>query len=144
MWVVPHLLLLLTTPRDPVGHRALDIDLIAVHEVSLLPRASDQALWAQQQAIIPFISMLLKTARCGAMSPNPPKTRETVLKKMTMPMKTRVGLRPQVMGRWHQMVEEWQECPHTQDTLTDISQVFGEHKDTDPQSDPGEKIQSIQ
>ena len=40
--------------------------------------------------------------------------------------------------------EEWQECPHTQDTLTDISQVFSEHKDTDPQSDPGEKIQSIQ
>ena len=23
--------------------------------------------------------------------------------------------------------EEWQECPHTQDTLTGISQVFGEH-----------------
>ena len=39
--------------------------------------------------------------------------------------------------------EEWQECPHTQDTLTGISQIFGEHKDTDPESDPGEKIQSI-
>ena len=39
--------------------------------------------------------------------------------------------------------EEGQECPHTQDTLTGISQVFGEHEDTDPESDPGAKIQSI-
>ena len=39
--------------------------------------------------------------------------------------------------------EEWQECPHTQDTLTSISQVFGEHEDTDPESDPGEKVQSV-
>ena len=35
--------------------------------------------------------------------------------------------------------EEGQECPHTQDTLTGISQVFGEHEDTDPESEPGEK-----
>ena len=39
--------------------------------------------------------------------------------------------------------EERQECPHTQDTLTGISQVFGEHEDTYPESDPGEKVQSI-
>ena len=39
--------------------------------------------------------------------------------------------------------EEWQECPHTQDTLTGISQVFSEHEDTDPEWDPGEKVQSI-
>ena len=39
--------------------------------------------------------------------------------------------------------DEQQEHPHTQDTLTSISQVFGEHEDTDPDSDPGEKIQSI-
>ena len=36
--------------------------------------------------------------------------------------------------------EEGQECPHNQDTLTSISQVFSGHKDTDPESDPGEKI----
>ena len=40
--------------------------------------------------------------------------------------------------------EEGQEHPHTQDTLTGISQVFSGHKDTDPESDPREKIQSIQ
>ena len=39
--------------------------------------------------------------------------------------------------------KERQEHPHTQDTLTSISQVFGRHKDTDPESDPREKIQSI-
>ena len=39
--------------------------------------------------------------------------------------------------------EEGQECHHTQDTLTSISQVFSGHEDTDPESDPGEKIQSI-
>ena len=38
--------------------------------------------------------------------------------------------------------EDGQEHPHTQDTLTGISQVFGEHKDTDPESDLREKIQS--
>ena len=36
--------------------------------------------------------------------------------------------------------EEGQECPQTQDTLTSVSQVFGTHEDTDPESDPGEKM----
>ena len=39
--------------------------------------------------------------------------------------------------------EEGQECPQTQDTLTGVSQVFSRHEDTDPESDPGEKIQPI-
>ena len=39
--------------------------------------------------------------------------------------------------------EEGQECPQTQDTLTSISQVFGTHDDTYPESNPGEKIQSV-
>ena len=38
--------------------------------------------------------------------------------------------------------KEGQEHPYTQDTLTGISQVFGGHEDTDPESDPREKIQS--
>ena len=40
--------------------------------------------------------------------------------------------------------EEGQGCPQIQDTLTGISQVFGTHEDTDSESDPGEKIQSVQ
>ena len=39
--------------------------------------------------------------------------------------------------------KEGQGCPQIQDTLTGISQVFGMHEDTDSESDPGEKIQSI-
>ena len=40
--------------------------------------------------------------------------------------------------------EDQQECPHTQDTLTSVSQLFGEHEDTDPESDSGEKVQTAQ
>ena len=40
------------------------------------------------------------------MSPNPSIMREMALKKMTMPKMTRAGSRPQVMGRWHQMVKK--------------------------------------
>ena len=126
MVVVPHLLLHLTTQQDPVDHWALDIDLIAMHKVSLLPAAGDQALWGQWQAIIPFIPMLLKMVRCPAVSLNPPTMRETVWQKMAMPEKTRAGSRPLVTGRWCQ-----------------ISQVFGVHEDTEPELDTGEKIRSI-
>ena len=38
--------------------------------------------------------------------------------------------------------EDKQECPHTQDTLTSVSQLFGEHEDTDPESDSEEKVQT--
>ena len=35
--------------------------------------------------------------------------------------------------------EDQQEHPHTQDTHTSVSQLFGEHEDTDPESDSGRK-----
>ena len=38
--------------------------------------------------------------------------------------------------------EDQQECPHTQDTLTGVRQLFSEHKDTDPESDSEEKVQT--
>ena len=38
--------------------------------------------------------------------------------------------------------EDQQECPHTQDTLTGVSQLFGEHEDTDPESNSGQKVQT--
>ena len=40
--------------------------------------------------------------------------------------------------------KEGQGCPQIQDTLTGISQVFSTHEDTDSESDPREKIQSMQ
>ena len=104
-WIVPHLWLLLTTPQDQGGHGAPDINLSAVPEVSLLPAASDQAQWAQQQVIIWTAPMLLRTARCRAASLNSPTMRETSLEKMTMLKKTRAGPRPQAMARWHQMAK---------------------------------------
>ena len=38
--------------------------------------------------------------------------------------------------------EDQQEHPHTQDTLTGVSQLFSEDKDTDAESDSGEKVQT--
>ena len=38
--------------------------------------------------------------------------------------------------------EDQQERPHTQDTLTRVSQLFGGHEDTDAKSDSGEKVQT--
>ena len=40
--------------------------------------------------------------------------------------------------------EDKQECPHTQDTPTSVSQLFSEHEDTDPEFDSGEKVQTAQ
>ena len=38
--------------------------------------------------------------------------------------------------------EDKQEHPHTQDTPTGVSQLFGEHEDTNPESDSGEQVQT--
>ena len=38
--------------------------------------------------------------------------------------------------------EDQQKHPHTQDTLTGVSQFFSKHEDTDPESDPRETVQS--
>ena len=38
--------------------------------------------------------------------------------------------------------EGQQERPHTQDTLTRVSQLFGEHEDTNAESDTREKVQT--
>ena len=37
--------------------------------------------------------------------------------------------------------EDQQDHPHTQDTLTGVSQLFGKHEDTDAKSDSREKVQ---
>ena len=103
LWIIPHLWLLLITLQGQAGCRAPDVNPTAMPKVSLLPAAGNQALWAQWQVIIRSTPTLLKIARCRAASPNSPMMRETALEKMTMPKKTRAGLRPQVMDRWHQM-----------------------------------------
>ena len=55
----------------------------------------------------------------------------------------KVGIETSSDGQVVSDGKEGQEHPHTQDTLTGVSQVFGGHEDTDPESDPREKICSI-
>ena len=91
-----------------------------MHEASLLPIASNQAQWP---AIILFVPVLPKMARCRATSLNPPKMREMVLKKKTMLKKTRGGIETSSDGQEASDGEERQEHPHTQDTLTGVSSL---------------------
>ena len=56
----PPLLLLWTTPWVPVGHRALDIELVAVHKAPPLCTADGQALGALWAVTTPFIPKLSK------------------------------------------------------------------------------------
>ena len=53
------------------------------------------------------------------------------------------GIKTSIYGQAASDGKDRPECPHTQDTLTSVSQVFDGDEDTDPESDPGEKIQSI-
>ena len=101
VWRDPPLLLLWTTPWVLVGHRALDIELIAVCKVSPLHAANDQALGALWEVTTPFIPKLPKMVMSQAASLIPPKAREAALKKRTMPKQVRVRSRPQATNRKH-------------------------------------------
>ena len=103
--MVPHFPLLQTTPWALVGHQALDFELIARHEASLLPTADDHTLQAQRPAIILFIPKPLKMVRCQAASLIRPKTKELALRKRTTPRQARARSRPQAMSRRHPMVK---------------------------------------
>ena len=73
-------------------------------EVSLLPAAGDQALWARRQVITLFAPMPVKAVRGQAANLNSPMTRKTSLVKKTL-RQTRMGSRLQVTARWHQMAK---------------------------------------
>ena len=88
-----------------VGHRALDLELIAVCKASPPHAADDQALWAQWVATTPFIPKPPKMAICLAVSPIPPKVREAALKKRTMLKWVRARSRPQGTNRRHPRVK---------------------------------------
>ena len=137
MLVAPHLLLLQTTTWVPVGHWALDVELVARHEASLLPTANDQALWAQWSAIILFIPKPPKMARCRAVSLIPPKAEEEDNAEVG---KSRIETSSDEQEASNG--EDRQEHLHMQDTLTSVNQLFGEHEDTDPESNSGEKVRT--
>ena len=67
--------------------------------------ANDQALGALQAVTTPFIPELPKMVMSLAVSLLPPKAREVVLKKRTMPKQTRVRPRPRAMNRKHPRVK---------------------------------------
>ena len=115
--IVPHLQLLLTTPQDQVGCRAPEIDHAAMPEVSPQPAAGSQALWA-----------LWWVAALSA----------------PRPRQTRVKLRLQVTARQHLMAKRGKNALKLKTPSPCVSQVFSTHEDTDSESNPEEKIQSIQ
>ena len=88
------------TPLDhSMGHRALDIELIARHRVSSLCTADNHALGTLRVVTLPSIPEPPKMAMCLAVSLTPPKVRKAMLKKRTMPKWARARSRPQVMNR---------------------------------------------
>ena len=101
----PSLPLPRTTLWVLVGHRALDIELIARHRVSPQHAADDQALGALWMVTIPSIPEPPKMATSLAASLIPPKVRKAVLKKRTMLKQARVRSRPQAMNRKHLRVK---------------------------------------
>ena len=129
---IPHLLLHLTTLWDSVDHQALDVDLIVMCKVSFLPTVGDQA---QAHA-----------TEDGEVSSSESKSSHDEGDGVVEDGNAREDngrIKTSSDGQVASDGEEGQECPHTQDTLTSVSQVFGGHEDTDPESDPREKIQSI-
>ena len=76
------------------------------------------------------------------MSLIPPKVRESVLREEDNAKEGKGGIETSSDEQEASDGQDQQECPHTQDTLTGVSQLFGEHEDTDPESDSGEKVQT--
>ena len=90
-WIILHPQLLLTTLWDQEGCRAPDVGSTAVPEVSLLPAASDQALWAQQYVVASFTPTPPKVTRSQAVNLNSPMMGKIPPMKMKMLRQTRVG-----------------------------------------------------
>ena len=137
--IVSHLQLLLTTLRDQADHGALDVNLIARHEVSPLPPASNQALWAHHS----IHSYATEDGEVLSSESKSSHNEGDSTGEDDNAKEDKGGIDTSSDGQVMSDGEGGQECPHTQDTLTGISQVFGGHEDTDPELDSGEKIQSI-
>ena len=143
VWIILHLQLLLTTLQDQADCGAPEINHTAVPIVSPQPVAGDQAQWAPQPVVTLSAPTPLKVARYHAVSPNSPPMRKTPLMEDENAMADKGEAETSSNSQAASDGEEGQEHPQTQDTLTGISQVFGTHEDTDPESNPEEKIQSI-
>ena len=118
-----------------MGHRVLDIKLVAGQGVSPLCAANDQALGALCTVTIPSIpesssqSDSFQGEESHAEEEDNTEVGRSEIKTSSDKQDVSEG-------------EDKQECPHTQDTPTSVSQLFGEHEDTDPKSDSGDKVQA--
>ena len=100
------------------------------------PAACDQALPSPRS---------LTAARNQAESPNSPMSRRTPPVKMRMPRPARVKLRFRVMARWHPMVKRSKDTLKSKTPSLALAKSSVQYaKDTDSESEPGEKIQSVQ
>ena len=117
-----------------MGRGAPDVDPAAVPEVSLLPAAGDQALWARQQVV----TLSAHTTEGGKVSSSKSelsREEEDVTGEDENAEADKGGVETSSHSQVASDGKEGQEC---------ISQVFGRHEDTDPEPDPGEKTQPIQ
>ena len=113
-------------------------------EVSLLPTAGDQALWAQRQSHHSVHSHATEGGEVPSSKFELSHDKEDVTGEDENAKADKGGAETSSDGQVASDGEEGQECPQTQDTLTGISQVFGGHEDTDPESNPREKTKPIQ
>ena len=133
-------LLLWTAPWVLVGHRALGIKLVAACEAPPLHAADDQGLGALQAVTTPFIPKVLKMVTSLAGRLLPAKAREAAVKKRTTPKWTRVRQRPRAMNRRCPRVKTSRSAHTPRTPLTGVSQLFGEHENTDPESNSKDKV----
>ena len=138
----PPLSLPWTTPWVPVGHRALDIKLIARHGASAPHTANDQPLGALWAVTIPSIPEPPEMVMSLAVSLTPPKARKAMLRKRTMPKWARVRSRPQVMNRKHLRVKT-SRSTHTPRTPSPVLvSSLARMRTLTPSLDSGEKVQA--
>ena len=88
-----------------MGHRALDIELVARHRVSHPCTADDQALGAPRMVTTPSSLKSPKMAMSLAVSLTPSKARKAALKKRATLKWARARLRPRAMNRKCQRVK---------------------------------------
>ena len=136
------LLLLQTTLLVLMGHRALDIKLIAMREVSPPCAADSQTLGTLQAVTTPFIPKPPKMATSLVVSLLPPKVREMAVKKRTMPKQVGARPRPQAMTRKRLRVKTSRSA-HTPRTPSPVLvSSLASTRTLTPESNSGEKVQT--
>ena len=107
-----------------MGHRALGIELVDVREASPPHAANDQALGVVTTPFIPEPPKMVTSSSESASSQGEGSGGEEEDNAEAGKSETETSSDEQEASEG----EDKQECPHTQDTLTGVSQLFGEHR----------------